>query len=321
MRFDAVRRRTARFCWIAIEAVLRGASSAERETMASLFVLIATVGRAELTRQTTDMLADQTRPPDGVVIVSVDPADVEGVATARTAPTILFSEKGSCRQRNVGLDWIANKGDIVIFFDDDFVPAPDYLAQVEQIFHENPDIVGLTGNLIADGAHSTGFTLAEGCSLIEGASFDPTAPLKSRDALYGCNMSVRLKEAGDLRFDEALPLYGWQEDIDYSRRLSERGKLVGTRRLTGVHLGSRGGRTSGKRFGYSQVANLIYLWRKGTMQPALGERLLVQNLSSNLIRSFWPEPHIDRRGRLWGNLIALTDLVRGRLDPRNIERM
>ena len=289
--------------------------------MASLFVLIATVGRSELTRQTTDMLADQIRPPDGVVVVSVDPSDVEGVVDGRLSPVVLFSEKGSCRQRNVGLDWIGEKADIVTFFDDDFVPAPSYLAQVEKIFEERPDIIGLTGELIADGAHGAGMSLAEGRALINAASFDAGSPLHSRDALYGCNMSVRLANARDLRFDEALPLYGWQEDIDYSRRLALRGGLVGTQRLTGVHLGTRGGRTSGKRFGYSQVANLIYLWRKGTMQPALGERLLIQNLASNLIRSFWSEPHIDRRGRLRGNLLALMDLARGRLDPRRIERM
>ena len=39
---------------------------------------------------------------------------------------------------------------------------------------------------------------------------------------YGCNMAVRLapmREHG-LRFDERLPLYGWQEDVDLSRRLA-----------------------------------------------------------------------------------------------------
>jgi hypothetical protein len=31
-----------------------------------------------------------------------------------------------------------------------------------------------------------------------------------------------------------------------------------------------GGRTSGRRLGYSQVANIIYLRRKGTMPAPLG---------------------------------------------------
>jgi hypothetical protein len=88
-----------------------------------------------------------------------------------------------------------------------------------------------------------------------------------------------------------------------------------------VHLGTKGGRTSGKRVGYSQIANIVYLRRKGTMQPGLGEQLIRQNLVSNVIRSFRPEAHIDRRGRLLGNLIAIKDLITGRIDPRRIESM
>jgi hypothetical protein len=65
----------------------------------------------------------------------------------------------------------------------------------------------------------------------------------------------------------------------------------------------------------------VYLARKGTMQAGLGRRLLVQNLCSNLLRSIVPEPHIDRRGRLWGNTLAIADLVRGRVDPRRIETL
>lgn len=57
------------------------------------------------------------------------------------------------------------------------------------------------------------------------------------------------------------------------------------------------------------------------MQPGLGRRLLTQNLLSNLARSVRPEPHIDRRGRLLGNALALADLVRGRIDPRRIETL
>jgi len=31
-----------------------------------------------------------------------------------------------------------------------------------------------------------------------------------------------------------------------------------------------------------------------------------------------PEPWVDRRGRVRGNLMAFRDLLRGRLDPRRI---
>jgi hypothetical protein len=38
----------------------------------------------------------------------------------------------------------------------------------------------------------------------------------------------------------------------------------------------------------------------------------------NLVRSVWPEPYIDRRGRLRGNILALRDLVRGGMIPERI---
>jgi len=37
------------------------------------------------------------------------------------------------------------------------------------------------------------------------------------------------------------------------------------------------------------------------------------------VKSLRPEPWIDRPGRLRGNLIAIGDLLRGRLDPARIQ--
>ncbi len=38
----------------------------------------------------------------------------------------------------------------------------------------------------------------------------------------------------------------------------------------------------------------------------------------NMVRALWPEPYVDRRGRLLGNVVALRDLVTGRMDPTRI---
>ena len=46
--------------------------------------------------------------------------------------------------------------------------------------------------------------------------------------------------------------------------------------------------------------------------------MLVSNVVSNLIHSVRPEPHIDRRGRLAGNLLAIGDWLRGRVDPQRV---
>jgi hypothetical protein len=46
--------------------------------------------------------------------------------------------------------------------------------------------------------------------------------------------------------------------------------------------------------------------------------LMWRNLVANFARSIYPEPWIDRRGRLKGNLLALKDLVVGDLSPGRI---
>jgi GT2 family glycosyltransferase len=138
---------------------------------------------------------------------------------------------------------------------------------------------------------------------------------------YGCNMALRLApmRAHGLRFDERLPLYGWQEDVDLSRRLAAHGRVVKLQRARGVHLGVKQGRGSGLRLGYSQVANPLYLSGKKCGYPwrrALSH--LGCNLAMNLARAAWPEPYVDRRGRLRGNLLALRDLLLGRMVPERV---
>ncbi len=289
--------------------------------MLRIHVAIATVGRASLARQTIDLLAGQSRQPDGLIVVGAADADLAGIAQSPLAPELALAARGLCRQRNRALDLLSGRADVVIFFDDDFVPAPDYLAAVERLFLAHPDVAGITGNLVGDGVRHGGYGIAQAQAMIAAQTLLLDPAIIPREALYGCNMALRMAHVGNLRFDEALPLYGWQEDIDFTMRLSRHGRLVSTGLVSGVHLGVKGGRTSGRRLGYSQVANIVYLRRKGTMPGPLGRKLLWQNVLANLLRAPFPEPHVDRWGRLRGNALALADLWRGRIDPRKIESM
>ncbi len=286
-----------------------------------IIVAIATVGRAALTRQTADLLADQIRPADSVLVVGATDADVADIAEARGHPEILVARRGLCCQRNAAMDAIRGRADIVVFLDDDFVCAPDFLANIERLFEDDADLVGITGRLLADGINHGGYTIEDAHRLIAARGPERDATLFPRHSLYGCNMAIRVSATEGLCFEEALPLYGWLEDVDFTYQLSQRGHMVTTELMTGVHLGVKGGRTSGKRLGYSQVANIAYLRAKGTIQPGMGERLVRQNILSNIVNTIRPHPYIDGRGRLLGNLIAFADLIRGRADPRRIERL
>ncbi len=282
-----------------------------------VFVVVATVGRASLTSQTVARLASQTRPPDGVLVVGAGPEDVAGVGGGELPLKVELAKKGSCSQRNHALDAIENECDLIAVFDDDFVPALDFLAQAEAFFTARPDVVGVNGHLLADGAQGPGIPLKEACHLVESHSRRGTAeqPLQS---LYGCNMVLRASAIRGLRFDENLPLYGWQEDVDFTYRLRAEGPLLKIGSLVGVHMGVKVGRTPGKKLGYSQIANPLYLLKKRTIPRKLAAKLLIKGPLANLVKVFRPEPYIDRRGRLFGNLIAIRDLLFGRIDPRRV---
>ena len=177
-----------------------------------IFVVIASLGRPATLIKTVDRLADQTRPADEIILSVTRPDDVAGIEEARVATRVIEGPKGLCNQRNAALDAIGDRADVVVFFDDDFVPANDYLEQVEQIMTADPGIVGLTGELVDDGIHGEPILFEDAVRRLDVDKERPTTAMRPRKALYGCNMVIDLKAAAGLRFDENLPLYAWQED-------------------------------------------------------------------------------------------------------------
>jgi GT2 family glycosyltransferase len=304
------------------ELVSTPAPNAGAETRLRIAVGIATSGRRAVLSETLREIARQTRLPDAVYICPVgsDDVDQELLRSLPFPSRVVASAPGTSRQRNAIL--AATKHlDAIVFFDDDYFPSPSYLANAEAILERDGDVAVMTGTLIEDGINGPGLTPQQARGHIAGAPTPICAgSIRPTYGAYGCNMVFRLATvyAHNVAFDENLPLYGWQEDIDFSRQLANWGRVVRAEALTGVHLGVKRGRTSGVRFGYSQVANPIFLMRKGTVSLSFSGRTMVKNLLANVVRAFCPEAHVDRVGRLKGNLLALFDLLRGRLHPRRI---
>jgi len=284
---------------------------------------IATRGRAAVLAEVLAELARQTRRPDRVIVCHAGPEDVAHLPSRFPAVEFLAAPAGLPRQRNAILD-AAGDCDAVLFLDDDFLAAPDYLAVTERVLTANPDCVVTTGTVIADGAKGPGIPVEEGRAILAADRHDGD-PLRSARHFngYGCNMAVRLTpmRAHGLRFDEQLPLYGWYEDLDLTRRLGAHGTILRLEGARGVHLGTKSGRVAGTRLGYSQVANAIYLARKGSYPWNRALRSAGRHLAMNAARSLRPEPHVDRLGRLRGNLIALGDLLRGRMHPMRVTEL
>lgn len=283
-------------------------------------VAIATTGRPHIVRKTVAELRKQTRPVDTIYVCAPEQRDVVDLESTSPAVRLTLGLRGSCAQRNAIIEQAINE-DIIVFFDDDFLPHRSYMANLEAIFICRPEIVMVTGNLIVDGIIGPGLDFEEAQRILSMDQFT------SGDSIieevyngYGCNMAVRAKTIRDHRtlFDEALPLYGWLEDIDFSRRLAHYGRVVKATDVRGVHLGHKKGRQAGLLLGYSQVANPIYLARKGTMSWARAMSQLARNVAANCWRAILPEAYIDRRGRLLGHGFAIADLLSGKLDPRRV---
>ncbi|GGD95897.1 glycosyl transferase [Aureimonas endophytica] len=298
------------------------------------YVIVATKGRAAEVAVLFDHLAAQSTPPRRTLVVGAGPADVAGLADhprgAAIGAEILMADKaGLPIQRNVGLDRLAAEGCLadadafVVFFDDDFRPAGDWLQRAGETFAAMPEVVGFTGLVLADGIKGPGLTEAEAGLYLSGQR--PGQPhwatgTEPRDleSVYGCNMAWRAGLVAAQRFDERLPLYAWQEDRDYTGQALKRGRVIFAPACRGVHLGVKGARSSGVRLGYSQIANPIYLAGKGSMRRRDTLEFVARSLLSNIVKSLIADRSADFPGRCRGNWVALRDLATGSMRPERI---
>jgi GT2 family glycosyltransferase len=288
-----------------------------------LAVIIATKGRPALVADLVDRLSMQTRPADHIFAVGAEPADIGALDEDRAGLTAVVGRTGSSLQRNDAIALADDSFRYLVFFDDDFVPSRFWLERAIALFASAPDIAGVTGVVLADGVHSVGIETGDGVAIVDECDGEPIGEANFDESFgpYGCNMAFRSEAIQGMIFDERLPLYAWLEDADFGERVRKRGRMGRADTLFGVHLGNRTGRENGRRIGYSQIANATYLTRKGTLAFGFTAPLMMRNLASNLLRSFAPEPYIDRRARLTGNLMALFDILRGRIEPERAARL
>lgn len=303
-------------------------------------VVVISMGRPDCLKDITECLNAQTRLPQQIVFVVTDPADVplmlqpKNTPPMDVVPQIIIAAKGTCHQRNIGIDAVTPCPGIIAFFDDDYVPAPNAIEAIETAFNTfGPDVGGMSGHLIADGINGDGISLDE-AKLMTARHQTTQAPdflssakfgiQRQTIGLYGCNMALRGDAIGQIRFDERLPLYAWQEDVDFSHRVGKASgkKMILTDAFAGVHRGVKNGREKrGARLGYSQVANNWFLWKNNGLPGGFALRVALRNVLANHAGLARPSNWIDRRGRAYGNRMALRDILTGRLDPARVHEM
>lgn len=290
----------------------------------SAVVIIATKGRPQEVSNLLETLTLQTVVPDLIVVSACDSSDIAQANVTASNVEVLFGPPGLPAQRNRALAAVRGKYDIVIFFDDDFIPSRYWIEQMQMLLAAQPDVACVTGAVLKDGVMTGGLEWSDGQSIVDKADLSKRLTInnyrmKDRHSPYGCNMAFRANSIENLSFDERLVLYGWLEDQDFSFRVGAR--MIWTDAIWGVHLGTARGRTSGLRFGYAQVVNPWYLMKKGTMTPFDACRNILRALAANAPGSLLPSSHVDRWGRLKGNVIGIKDIMSRRWAPERVAEL
>jgi GT2 family glycosyltransferase len=247
--------------------------------MAIKTVIIATAGRSNEPLRLLRALSAQTMLPDEVVIVPGDDiASQLDISVIHNLDIVILplGESGLPKQRNRGCEF-APQTDIFFFFDDDFIPEPEYISQMMQEFDEHPEVV-------AAGGQTTGITpprlwarviqrffgltrLAKR-SYLQRTGFPALAygrnGRQKATVFSGSNFAVRYSVWSELRFDERLAGYAWMEDDDFSFRASLRGTVMEVPTAKGQHLLAPGNRGNSNPTveSFRRMRNHAYLHRK-----------------------------------------------------------
>ena len=288
--------------------------------MTSAAVVIASAGRPAV-------LADGLRSCAG--LAGVDFTGVVSVPDEHSLPDdpavldgwqVVSGVRGASAQRNNALRALDGV-DVVAFFDDDSVVRPDYLRNAVAFLDAHPEVLGLTGRVLLDGATGPEIPLTTATAALDRSSAEvPSGRWRPSRTLYGCNFVVRIGRVPHVRFDERLPLYSWLEDHDLARRLLKLGPLAKVDDCVIVHRGAAsGGRKAHVRLGYSQVMNPVHLVGTGSFPVGLAAREIGRPVAKNVLYSLIGRSSGPwRRERLRGNAMAAADALRGRITPERI---
>lgn len=266
-------------------------------------VVICTKDRYKDLVEHLTSLKQQTRLPDELVVVDASEQEAQFIQELLKSYDFVFDRiqylqapPGLTRQRNIGFK--ASEGDIIFFFDDDTVLAPDYIETIMAVFEHDEDgrIGGAIGRI--QGVTTTKrwgirwlqkwFYLASSGDGRFKASGLPTWPHwndKEADveAVSGCQMSFRKHIIEEEPFDENLTKYCYMEDDDIGYRVSRRYRIRYVPDALCEHHVSPASRLKRRETARMLVVNQYYLFRKNISAKPLTYPLAMSLLGHLLL--------------------------------------
>jgi len=292
-----------------------GQSIKSKEMKFSL--IICTYMRPQSLRQLLRSLELQTLYPDEILIIdgssNKETAVVISKSQFRNVHYFLVPEnfRGLTKQRNFGLDKVADTSSVIAFLDDDTELMPNYFEELIKTFTANQEISGVGGVAINENTWSLtepskkydrnryfqfdGFVFKEGqrnvlrnylglqSNLGPGRMPDYSHgktcgfPLNGKtyevDLLIGMSFAFRKKVFDSLRFSTYFEGYGLYEDTDFSLRVAKHGKLYLNTAAQLHHYHDSSGRPNHYQYGKMVVRNGWFVWRTKNPNPLFKDQL------------------------------------------------
>lgn len=292
-------------------------------------IVIPTIGRYAELRRMLSSLAQQSRPPDEVIVVDEDESShtfVQEFPGLRLR-TIVLPGSASAK-RNAGFEAARPDITLVGFMDDDIVLESTAIEATVALWesaaaglggtscnYANPPrgiaqglkglaawsrlglYEGRPGNVARSGFHTRVTALQE-------TTFAQWLP--SGATFYGREV------LDEFRFDEWFGSYSYLEDLDFSYRIGKRYKLAVVADARFYHYPSEVGRPSAYLFGKKEVLNRLYFVSKHPelSRPLCCLALCIRSLMSVLFGVTHFEA--DCFKRVAGNLAGTLAVLKGR---------
>jgi GT2 family glycosyltransferase len=220
-------------------------------------------------------------------------------------------ERGLTKQRNYGIQRVAETSEIVCFLDDDIVLTPDYFKNIVSTFNEFPDAVAVGGYILDvvqwkrnsvtkavqfDEFEKDGWVRKLGSRNVlrkklgllsdqapgimpefsNGLSigfFPPSDKTYPVEFFMGGVASYRKELFKKINFSSYFEGYGLYEDMDFCLRASKIGQLYVNTAAQLYHYHEKAGRPNQYIYGKMVVRNGWYVWRVKFPNPTFKAQL------------------------------------------------
>jgi len=251
--------------------------------------------------------------PEEIIVVDASPDDAtkDAVQEFDDLPLRYFhvgsEHRGLTRQRNYATQ--KTTGDIILFLDDDIIPAPDFFVELRACWLRHPEAVGVGGYLgeddwvpVSRATRGLQWFCVEGWARREplrwqvrrllglasqappgwmppegngrpSQCYPPDGEDRIVEFVMGGVSSWRAAIARQIGFSLYFEGYGLYEDMDFSIRAGKYGLIYLCTRARAEHRHDPAGRPRHYRYGYMVSVNGWYVWRLRWRDPGWKARL------------------------------------------------